>query len=168
MMMRRMLFHAKSWITAAILLPVLAGCYEYVPLANATPKTGEIVTFEISDQGRVGLSERFGPGLASIEGRVTSAESDQYLINVFKVSQLNGESALWSGEAVRLQRVYVETAKGREFSPTRTTIAAITAAVVTGALIAGTMRLAGSFNGGPDESNPPKPVSIRIPIVLRP
>src|SRR5262249_55663989 len=143
-----------------------------VPLAGTTPKPGETVTFEISDQGRVGLNDRFGSGVASIEGRVQSTSPDLFLIDVFRVTQINGESALWSGESVRLQRAYVGTAKGREFSRTRTTIAAVGAGVITTALIAGTMKLAGHYDTPPDEPAPPKPVSVKRPIkigiVLRP
>jgi hypothetical protein len=126
-----------------------------------------MVTFEISDSGRVGLSDRFGSGLAAIEGRVESAQPDLYVISVFKVSQLSGESALWSGESVRLQRAYVATTKGREFSPTRTTLMAIAAVAVAGTLLAST-HLIGTFNGPTDEPTPPKPASIRIPIIVRP
>jgi hypothetical protein len=153
-------------LTAFVLgLPMLSGCYEYVPMSGSTPKVGEVVTLQISDSGRVGLSDRFGSGLAAIEGRIQSTQPDLYVIDVFKVSQLNGESALWSGESVRLQRAYVAAAMGREFSRTRTALMAIGAAAIAGTLLAST-HLIGNYNGPTDEPTPPKPASVRIPIRL--
>src|SRR5262249_19695210 len=141
-------------LTALVLgLPMLSGCYEYVPMTASTPKVGEVVTFEISDAGRVGLSDRFGGGLAAIEGRVQAAQPSLYVIDVFTVSQLSGESALWSGESVRLQRAYVATAKGREFSRTRTALMAVAAVAIAGTLLAST-HLIGTFNGPTDEPTP--------------
>jgi hypothetical protein len=168
MMFRRSRSRSARRRAALVLgLPMLSACYEYVPLNTTAAKAGEMVTFEISDSGRVGLMDRFGSGLAAIEGRVESAQPDLYVISVFKVSQLSGESVLWSGESVRLQRAYVATTKGREFSPTRTTLMAIAAVAVAGTLLAST-HLIGTFNGPTDEPTQPKPASIRIPIFVRP
>jgi len=168
MMFRRPRSRAARLRAAFVLgLPALSACYEYVPMNTSATKAGEVVTFEISDSGRVGLSERFGSGLAAIEGRVESTQPDLYVISVFKVSQLSGESALWSGESVRLQRAFVATTKGRQLSPTRTTLMAIAGIAIAGTLLAST-HLIGNFSGPTDESVPPKPASLRIPIGVRP
>jgi hypothetical protein len=165
-MMTYRLFRSRPGraLTALVLgLPALTGCYEYVPITGAPPSVGEMVSFEITDSGRVGLSDRFGAGLAAIEGRVQATQRDQFVIDVYRVSHLTGESALWTGETVRLQRAYVGMAKGREFSRTRTTMMAVGAAAAVGVLIA-SAKLAGAFNGSTDEPAPPKPISVRIPF----
>jgi hypothetical protein len=155
-------------LTAFVLgVPAMTGCYEYVPLASATPAVGQNVSVEITDAGRVQLSDRFGSGLTEIEGRIQAAQADQFIMNVYKVSHIGGESALWTGETVRLQRSYVGITKGRELSRTRTTLLAVTAAVVVVGAIT-TAHLAGVFNGPTEEPTPTPPLSVRIPIRARP
>jgi hypothetical protein len=154
-------------LTAFVLgVPAMTGCYEYVPLASATPAVGQTVSVQITDAGRVQLSDRFGSGLTEIEGRIEAAQADQFVMNVYKVSHISGESALWTGETVRLQRAYVGMTKGRELSRTRTTLMAVTAAVVVVGAIA-TAHLTGVFNGPTQEPTPPSPLSVRIPLSLR-
>jgi hypothetical protein len=154
-------------------LPVVGGCYQYVPLQDSTPAVGQTYVFEITDRGRVALGDRFGASIGSIEGVLQAVPSDEYVLKVYRVTPLAGETAQWSGETTRLPSSYVGSVKGREFSKTRTTIAAVAAAAATGILI-GSTKLVGSFSGPPDEPQPPKPANnrvprsnIRIPIVLR-
>ena len=77
----------------AALLPSLNGCYEYMPLASASEApVGQTIELQISDQGRVGLADRFGPGLASIEGRLVSQQSNEFIVNIFRVKQISGRA----------------------------------------------------------------------------
>ena len=76
-----------------------------MPLASASAApVGQTIELQISDQGRVGLADRFGPGLASIEGRLVSQQSNEFIVNIFRVKQISGESTQWSGESARLDR----------------------------------------------------------------
>ncbi len=147
----------------AIVSSMLQSCYSFVPLAAPAPTAGEIYAFEITDRGRVDLAERFGPGLKEIEGRLASNESAQYVINVSRISHLNGESAQWSGETTRINRDYIGTVRERKLSRGRTTIAVLGATAVA-AVILGKTGLLGTFTGEPAPPDSEPPIMIRIPI----
>lgn len=148
----------------AAMLPSLHACYEYAPLATSTVPVGETVALQINDQGRVGLAERFGPGLTEIVGRVVSQQPNEIALNVYQVSQVSGESSHWSGEMTHLDRSYIGSIKGRQVSASRTTVLAVGGAAVLYYLIVN-RNLIGGFSGptGDPASGPP-PVSIRIPL----
>jgi len=148
------------------LLPALQACYGYVPLATQSPPLGQMVELQVTDKGRVGLSDRFGPGLEVIAGRVESQQANDLVIDVYRVKHITGESTQWSGESVRLDRGFVGLVKARKISVWRTTAIAVAAGTVL-ALTAG-RALAG---GGKDPKDPPDPIepptSTRIPIGIR-
>ena len=154
-----------TWMSVA-LLPTLHACYDYVPLATQTPPMGQQVELQITDQGRVGLSDRFGPGLDRITGRVESQQQNELIVNVYRVTHVGGQSTQWSGESVRLDRGFVGTVRGRKLSALRTT--AISVAVGTVLYLTAGRALTG---GGKDPRDPPDPIdppaSTRIPIGIR-
>jgi hypothetical protein len=150
-------------VCCAVLVPLLQACYTYVPLTSPTPEVGETFAFEISDQGRVGLAQRFGPGLKEVEGRIVANESSDYVINVFRVSQISGESSQWSGETTRINRDYVTGVRARQLSRGRTALAIAGGAAVAVVLIA-SRGLFGSYSHSPDEPTPEPPISGRIPV----
>ena len=142
----------RSWLGLGA-LAVLAACHKYVPVNASTPPVGDVVAFTITDQGRVALFERLGPGVATIEGRVVGTEDNNYLVSVARVEQVNGTASRWSGEVMRLDRGFIDHFRRRELSKTRTWLLAggVTAAVT--ALIA-TKGLTAIF-GGDDPAPPP-------------
>jgi hypothetical protein len=164
-MMDRRIRLRGMWMTAAF-LPAVA-CYEYAPLPAAAPPIGETVAFDITDQGRVALADRFGPGVARIEGKIARADTSVYVVNVFSVAHLNGDKAMWSGETTSLQRSYLGTVSGRQFSRSRTAIVAVAVAGVVAAFIV-SRNLSGSFAGSPSDPTQHPPVSTRIPAAPRP
>lgn len=158
---------AYRWVGVALLFAASA-CYKSVPLETSTPPVGQTVSFIISDQGRVGLGERLGPGIARIEGRMLGTEGDQYLVSVFRTAALGGATSVWSGEEMRLDRNFVARLEGRELSKTRTWVAA---GLVTSVLVAFIMSkgLNGIFAGDDREPIPPDPpASSRVPHAIRP
>jgi hypothetical protein len=148
------------WVLAA-LLPTLHGCYEYTPLATSTPPSGQLVEFQISDQGRVGLSERFGPGLAEVQGRVVAEQGNEYIVNVFRVKQIGGESTQWSGETTRLDRSFVGSIKGRRLSKSRTAVIAVAGLAVIAYFASSRATGGGSMTN--DEPSGPPGQTNRIP-----
>jgi len=161
-MMRWMRLGALASLAAV--LPALQACYTYSPLATPAPAPGETYVFDVSDRGRVDLAERFGTGLKEIEGRLAGVENAQYLINVFRVSHINGQTAQWSGETSRINQDNVGTVRGRKLSRGRTAlaVAAGTAAVVA---ILASRGLLGNWTGESDKPGDGEPpISVRIPI----
>ncbi len=134
---------------------MLAGCYVYVPVDNpAAPPAGKRVAFELTDRGRVALFDRMGGGVLRLEGTVTGDDSDQYVMDVWRVAQLNGETTRWSGERVRINRDFVGGVLERKLSNARTYLLA------GGATVAMVM-LAKSVGliGAPDATGPQEPDS---------
>ena len=140
---------AVRWFGVAAFVAATA-CHRYVPVDASTPPVGDIVAFHISDQGRVGLQERLGPGVATIEGRVVGAESDVFLVSVSGVETLGGTDSPWSGEVMRLDRGFVSHVQRREFSKTRTLLLAggVTTAVVVFIATRGFSAIFGDESGG--------------------
>ena len=117
-------------------LMVQAACYRYVPMYSGAPMPGEQYTFEISDQGRVGLADRLGPGVTKVEGTLVRQADDAYVVSVAGIESIGGGTAHWSGEQVPVRQEYVRGVERREFSRGRTFTAIGAAAVAIGAFIA--------------------------------
>jgi hypothetical protein len=139
-----------------------SACYDYVPVTTSPP-VGEIVALDITDRGRVDLTERFGPGIARIEGRLVSAAPDQYVLSITRVTQINGDHAAWTGETARLSRDVVGGVESRRLSPGRTALfGAAAAAGVVGFIV--TRNWISSSSGSSDSTGGKMPQSLRIPV----
>ena len=151
--------HAARWFGACASI-VLVGCHTYVPVDAGPPPAGERFAFHISDQGRVGLQDRLGPGVVTINGRLMSVEDNVFLVSVASVEQLNGTSTRWADEVMRLDQNFVARLQRREFSRTRTFLLAggITAATVAFIATRGFSAIFGDEDG--DDREPP-PVEKR-------
>jgi hypothetical protein len=137
-------------------------CYDYVPVTTAPP-VGEIVALDITDRGRVDLTDRFGSGIARIEGRLVSAAPDQYVLAITRVTQINGDHAAWTGETARLSSAVVGTVQTRRLSVARTSLlSGVAAAAVVGFIV--TRNWTSSSSGGSDSTSGKMPASLRIPI----
>jgi hypothetical protein len=150
--------------TSALVGGALLGttaCYDYVRVDTAPP-AGERVSFEISDRGRVALADRFGPGLAQIEGNFVSAQGNEYVVNVRRTSQIDGTSSVWAGEETRINRDYVGSLRTRKLSKVRTALVA--GAVVAGAGALALSGISGAFSEAEVTPDPKTPASVRIPI----
>jgi len=138
-------------------------CYDYVPVTTRPP-VGEIVALDITDRGRVDLTDRFGSGIARIEGRLVSAEPDQYVLAITRVTQINGEHAAWTGETARLSSAVVGTVETRKLSVVRTSLlTGVATAGVVGFIV--TRNWISSSSGSSDSTSGRGPASLRIPIV---
>ena len=125
------------------------------------PELGTVVALEITDRGRVALGGLVGSEIGQIEGRLISADTAEYVLQVTGVTFLRGGQQGWRGETVHIRNEYVSSRYERRFSTVRTvTLVALTVGAV--ALIAGAS-LAG-FNQG-DRTEPPMDTiqTIRIP-----
>lgn len=136
-------------------------CYNYIPV-DSTPPVGQDVALSVSDRGRASLAGRFGPGLAEIQGRLVRLQDSNYVINVSRVSQITGSSALWSGEESRIDRDLVGSVRIRRLSVVRT--GALVGAVAAGLAILTARGLAGGGSEPPAADSGKSPISIRIPL----
>lgn len=122
------------------------GCYVYTPVATA-PAPGTRLLLELNDRGRVGLGPSIGSAAKSVEGLLQQQADSAYALKVVSVSYLNGQANQWSGEPLVVSREFVGSVKSRQYSKTRTYLAA--AAIVAGAvLLIVTRNLVGSGSPG--------------------
>lgn len=140
---------------------VSQGCYTYVPLNTESPPVGQTIALQITDRGRVELADRFGPGLARIEGLVTSADSQDVVMNVFQVAHVDGLRNRWSGEMVRVRRGLVGRLEERKLSHVRTyMLVGVTAGAVVG--LVASQGLFGWFSGDDPGVPPDDPLESRV------
>lgn len=149
----------RVWLTVPALstMALQAGCYRYVPLVASAPKPGEHYTFDISDQGRVGLADRLGPGVLKVEGLLVRQADDSYIVSVGGIESLGGGTAHWSGEQVPVREEFVSGVQRREFSRGRTAVAIGAAAAAIGVFIV--TRGLGGISGPPPYQPGGGPVS---------
>ncbi|MGQ0645954.1 MAG: hypothetical protein ACT4P7_00195 [Gemmatimonadaceae bacterium] len=137
----------------------LAACYSYVPVTtDAPPVVGERYALQISDQGRVGLAERFGPGLSRVEGRLTNVSPQEFAMSVFRVDHFGNQGSTWAGESVRIDRGYIARIESRTLSRRRTVLAVGATTVVLGYFII-SRGLLGFYTGDQQEPTPIPPES---------
>ena len=103
-----------AWLTA--------GCYYYRPIEQ-TPSAEMYVSAALTDSGTERLWRYLGPDVASVRGRLLSADDSAYGMSVYAVDLRHGSSLSWKGERVVLQRQWVDGFSERQFSLGRTTLA---------------------------------------------
>lgn len=147
----------RSFGVVAGVLPVALGCYTYAPLeTSARVQAGEHVAVEFTDQGRVALGDRLGSGVVRLEGTLTRTDSQQLVMDVWRVAQIGGTTQRWSGENVSFSRAFVSSLQSRTLNRPKTYLA-VGVAAVGFYVFARSFDLLGSYFGGngPPPDQPP-------------
>jgi hypothetical protein len=142
----------------AVLVPPLAGCYEYVPVSGA-PTPGMPVAFEVSDESRLALRDRVGRDTDRIEGVVVSATEQELTLRMEKVTDLRGDDTKWNGEQVAFARRDAARTFERRLNKVRTLLAV---GLVSGAVLAfgmGSRFLSVGGGGLEPPGSPPPPAN---------
>jgi hypothetical protein len=151
---------SRFWVVVGV-VPAALGCYTYAPLdASAGVQAGEHVAVEFTDRGRAELSDRLGSGVMRLEGTLTRTDSQDLVMNVWRVAQIDGMVSRWSGESVRFRRDFAARVQTRTLNRTRTYLA-VGAAVIGFVYFAKTFDLFGSYIGGSDPIPDPPGQSSR-------
>jgi hypothetical protein len=130
-----------------------ASCYVYSVPPSGQPVPGSRYSFAITDQGRVGLADRLGPGVETIEGTLVGQNGGGYLVSVTRIKSIGGGFSHWAGERVAVSAEHVATVRERRLSRRRTALAAGAAVAAVGTFIA----TRGLFGFGPNRDDPPSP-----------
>ena len=109
----------RSVAVAVGVLHVCTACYSYAPV-RSTPQAGAQVALEVTDEGRVALNEKIGPGVVRLEGTLAGMEGDELLVDASAVRQVRGYITDLGGVRVRLPQKYVTRMDERRFSKSRT------------------------------------------------
>jgi hypothetical protein len=140
---------------AFALLPLVAGCYSYTPIATLQPAPGTNLSLVLSDEGRMQTAHQVGPYALRVEGALVQATPADYVLAVTDVVDIRGTRSKWTGESVPLPRTYVAMAYEKRFSRSRTALlaSAVTAGIV--AIIASRNLLGLGGNGDTGQGPPP-------------
>jgi hypothetical protein len=138
----------------ALALGAVQGCYTYTPVITSQPP-GTVLAFDINDRGRVELGDLVGPSAARIEGRLRSEDDTVYVVNVSSVTYLHGQTNQWAGETLTIRKTGVAGVREREFSASRTALAA--GAAIGGVVAFIVSRDLFGFGPGPREGNGTEP-----------
>jgi hypothetical protein len=109
-------------------LHLCTACYSYVPVRSA-PRPGSQVALEVTDEGRVALNDKIGPGVVRLEGTLAGVEGDDLLVDASAATQLRGYISELGGLRVRLPQRHITRIDQRQFSRSRT-------AMVVGGVVA--------------------------------
>ena len=130
-------------------------CYAYVPV-KSTPTPGAQVALEVTDEGRVALNEKIGPGVVRLEGTLAGVEGDEILVDADAAKQVQGYVSELGGVRVRLPQRYITRIDQRQFSKKRTLLVVGGVVAVVAAFFA--TKLSGKSTpsgedpgGGPDQ-----------------
>ena len=139
------------FLAAAGVASVLAsstGCYTYPARAASEVNPPALVSVDVTDAGRVELTDQMGTEVKRIEGQVVQRSDSALRLMVTEVSFLNGTSNKWQGQEVTIRPIDVKALSQRTYSRQRTMVAAL----VVGGLIALTVATKGFtsiFSGDP-------------------
>jgi hypothetical protein len=87
---------------------------------RSAPAPGAQVALEVTDEGRVALNEKIGPGVVRLEGTLAGVEGDELLVDATAATQFRGYISELGGVRVRLPQRYVTRIDERQFSRRRT------------------------------------------------
>jgi len=113
----------RSIAVAVGVLHVCTACYSYAPV-ETTPAPGAQVALEVTDEGRVALRDKVGPGVVRLEGTLAGVEGTELLVDAQAVRQVRGYISDLGGVRVRLPRQYVTRIDERRLSRTKTLLVA--------------------------------------------
>ncbi|HYW49049.1 MAG TPA: hypothetical protein VE861_00510, partial [Gemmatimonadaceae bacterium] len=147
-------------LLASVVL-LCTACYTYVPSGNA-PASGREVAIVLTDKGRVALSDRVGPEIDQLRGRLMSSTDTSVVLSMSESVSLRGVSAKWTDEVVTLSRDHFGSVRIKELSRGRTAVAAgVAGAAVVLVILNRTIGL--GSDGVTQEPSDPRPmVRLRI------
>jgi uncharacterized protein (DUF58 family) len=134
-------------VSVGVLQLVCTACYAYTPV-QTPPAPGTQVALEVTDEGRVALNEKIGPGVVRLEGTLAGVEGNELLVDASAVRQVRGYIADLGGVRVRLPQRFVTRMDQRQLSRKRT--------LLVGASIVGTIAAFFVAKGFSGRSTPPE------------
>lgn len=74
----------------------------------------------INDRGRVLLGDRVGATVDRIDGKVISRQGGNLVLDVYRVTDLRGNTATWTGERITIPDEAILGYRARKFSIAKT------------------------------------------------
>ena len=132
------------------LLALQTGCHTYLPVQERVPGMGHEVAIELNDRGRLLVVSQLGESVLRVDGTLVAATDSMVTMRVSRTVQIQGSSALWTGEAVTIPVEGIRGYRMREFSRGRS--AAMAGGVLaTLAVVAPYLKVIGGGDGRPGD-----------------
>lgn len=138
---------------ALLMVPQLAGCFQYVGVPATGRPAGAEVAVGITDRGREVMTPLVGPDVRRIHGRVVGGSDTALVLSVTSVDHLRGLPDRWGGESITVRRDFISTVGERRLSRGRTAIVLGVVAVAVAA--ASRIAIEGFGTGGGGNDRPP-------------
>jgi hypothetical protein len=138
---------------ALLLVPQLAGCFQYVGVPATGRPAGAEVAVSITDRGREAMTPMVGSNVRRINGRVVESTDTALVLSVTSVDHLRGLPDQWGGERVAVPRDFISTVGERRLSRGRT--AAAMGVVAVAVAVASRIAIQGFGNGDGGNDRPP-------------
>jgi hypothetical protein len=104
----------------ALALALQIGCFSYLPVQSTPPVPAQQVGLVINDRGRVLLGDRVGASVDRIDGKVVSRQDGAIVLDVYRVTDLRGNTATWTGERVSIPEDAILGYRARKLSKFKT------------------------------------------------
>lgn len=136
-------------------LALQIGCYSYAPAQTTPPPAPRQVGVVLNDRGRVLLGDRVGPGTSRIDGKVISQQDSSVVLEIYRVTDLRGNSAAWTGERVTIPREAIEGFRERKVSKFKSILLAGAIALAVVLTLGTSLDLFGDgITDGPNDGGP--------------
>ena len=140
----------RAGLSVVALATALTGCHTYLPPQDQVPVTGREIAVELNDRGRLLVVPQLGESVLRVHGTLVASTDSTVTMSVSRTVQLQGSSALWTGESVTIPVTGVRGFRLREFSQKRSVAMAVGVAGAL-AVVAPHLKIVGGGNGRPDE-----------------
>ena len=107
-------------VLCALALALQIGCFSCLPVQSAPPLPAQQVGIVINDRGRLLLGDRVGASVDRIDGKVISRQDGSIVVDVYRVTDLRGNTATWTGERVSIPDEAILGYRARTFSKMKT------------------------------------------------
>jgi hypothetical protein len=141
-----------------VALPLVAGCYQYVPANHAGLQPATPVSVELSSRGTSNVASKIGDNVIAVEGNVTETTPTSLTLALLAVRR-RGESAMstWSGESITLASDEIDQVKRRQLSRGRTALASAALAAASVGVVIGIAKATGTAEGNVGGKPSPNP-----------
>lgn len=140
----------RAGLSVVALATALTGCHTYLPPQDQVPVAGREIAVELNDRGRLLVVPQLGESVLRVHGTLVASTDSTVTMSVSRTVQLQGSSALWTGESVMIPVTGVRGFRLREFSQKRSVAMAVGVAGAL-AVVAPRLKIVGGGTGRPDE-----------------
>lgn len=118
-----------------VLLGILSGCYNYLPVTRLDPAPGTHVSVQLTDSGTAALAGYLGPDVGQVDGRILTVSPDELELSVVTVRSRGGIEHYWNGATAKLPRGDIATVRERKLALGRSVLFGLTGVGASVALL---------------------------------